>query len=317
MKRSPMDAETEKALRDSIAHWKRMRDEPNCKEKPHADHCALCVRFAASGSCQACPVCEAGGGCLCNASPYPNAKIAWNYRNTNPDAWHKAATAEIDFLTSLLPKEKDMDEQQVKDIADGRIGLALIRLGADSIMSQGMTDALGREADRLTSPPAPKAKFQVADLVVEDKWGDEAVCVIGFEDGQIRVKTYTSVDVGLRCPEGYRLATPEEVGKYWEKKAKYLATTAAPKAEPAKAEPFEVGDWLIDEDAVLYRVVPGNRPYTMFGGMDFTRAGVAGEIRAATAAEIGRVAKTYNDECVGDHLIKASKEAAQCSQSQQ
>jgi hypothetical protein len=104
-----MNAETLDALKSSIAHWRRMRDDRKCEEGPGATGCALCALFLTEvNKCLGCPVYERTGLPLCRGTPYKEARAFWWDRLWNGrtwDAWQRAATKEIRFLESLLPKK--------------------------------------------------------------------------------------------------------------------------------------------------------------------------------------------------------------------
>ena len=103
------------ALRQSINHWKRMRNftkkealEGN--EKPYSSHCALCIEYLykydeANQQCTGCPVREKTGEISCIDSPYLAAEAAWAdwlvYGDGTKKQWQAAADKEIDFLESL------------------------------------------------------------------------------------------------------------------------------------------------------------------------------------------------------------------------
>jgi hypothetical protein len=109
--------EARTALRESIAHWERMRDDPDCGEEPYDRDCALCAIYYDveydEQKCMGCPVFESSGSRHCIASPYERASREWRrWRTAQPGekraaktAWRKAAQAEIDFLRSLLDEE--------------------------------------------------------------------------------------------------------------------------------------------------------------------------------------------------------------------
>ena len=107
-----MHPDTLTALQKSIAHWKRMRDNPrNLEEQPTAENCALCTRFHGPIICSSlkddelCPVRIVSGLPCCEATPYNRASGAhFCFLHGGPlESWHAAADAEIDFLESLLP----------------------------------------------------------------------------------------------------------------------------------------------------------------------------------------------------------------------
>ena len=115
-----MKPEVEKALRESIAHWKAMRGRPgnwrsDSPNTPHAHNCALCKLFGSR--CEGCPVYEKTGLLGCVSSPYREAYFAWCNWNNSIDKgdskrsqmelkreWRVAATAMIEFLEGLLPE---------------------------------------------------------------------------------------------------------------------------------------------------------------------------------------------------------------------
>ena len=105
-----MKDDTLAALKESIAHWERLRDDKRLKgETPGSHHCELCgLFFAIPGSariCQeGCPVFDATKRDQCVGSPYYRAALAWRYWKDGD--WSKEQAepliqAEIDFLKSL------------------------------------------------------------------------------------------------------------------------------------------------------------------------------------------------------------------------
>lgn len=102
-----MKIETLKALKSSIAHWKRMRRSRKCGERPTYIHCALCYRFNAcvcETANEKCPVYESTRQRGCAGSPFLKAYDIFDDGST--EAWKLAASDEIKFLESLLPKKK-------------------------------------------------------------------------------------------------------------------------------------------------------------------------------------------------------------------
>lgn len=96
-----------KLLKESIAHWTRMRTDHTISETPFGTDCPLCSRYCKSsyGKCEGCPVEEATGQANCAGTPWRVASNAWFHAlRRNDSAWRKAAQAEIDFLRSLLPR---------------------------------------------------------------------------------------------------------------------------------------------------------------------------------------------------------------------
>jgi hypothetical protein len=111
--KEPMLAETLRALRESIAHWKRMlagKERPG--EQPNGWWCSLCTLFNwdGDGGCSACPVRQKTGLRCCQGSPYWRAHYAYHTRGSScPDTereWRTAAKLQIAFLESLLPKTR-------------------------------------------------------------------------------------------------------------------------------------------------------------------------------------------------------------------
>ena len=103
-----MNKKTAKALEESIAHWKRMRDDIECKDEPYAEACPLCSEFAgiARYACPGCPV-DASGDVKCKTGPWEDAADAWeDYDDGRDDEhwrniWIKESNKEIAFLESL------------------------------------------------------------------------------------------------------------------------------------------------------------------------------------------------------------------------
>lgn len=104
-----MNAKTLTALKASIAHWERMRDDRECGELPDCQDCPLCKRFLNRSSeefpwCLGCPVARNTGRIGCQNTPWQFANATFSVGSNRQ--WRKAAQAEIDFLKSLLPKER-------------------------------------------------------------------------------------------------------------------------------------------------------------------------------------------------------------------
>lgn len=114
-----MNKETEKALRESIAHWKRMADFGlDGGDRPFSEHCHLCERFCDEGrengdivECvisggdmgivEKCPVFKKTGEIFCGGSPYGAAFKAWEAGYE--ERFKFLANEEVNFLKSLLP----------------------------------------------------------------------------------------------------------------------------------------------------------------------------------------------------------------------
>lgn len=107
-KPTPMPAATLKALKASIAHWRRMADgKAHGGEEPYGEHCALCDMFLNEfNRCTGCPVATRTGEIDCNNTPYWKARNAWDDYGRDSKHFRAAARKELAFLKSLLPKGK-------------------------------------------------------------------------------------------------------------------------------------------------------------------------------------------------------------------
>ena len=113
-----MPAKTLRALRASIAHWKRMRDGKSAgREIPDSVFCALCLHYGAVWGCldkdgNVCPLRRKFGVCgsFNDKNPYWVAMKAWSHWNDRTgeglSAWIPAANRMIKALESLLPKKR-------------------------------------------------------------------------------------------------------------------------------------------------------------------------------------------------------------------
>jgi len=103
-----MTKETEEALRDSIAHWKRLSTGKARKDEGiYSEDCALCKLFFDGDSCNdGCPVKERTGFDLCRNTPWVDVDQAFyaDPKWYNGVKFKKAAAAQLAFLKSLLPK---------------------------------------------------------------------------------------------------------------------------------------------------------------------------------------------------------------------
>lgn len=104
------------ALEKSIQHWREnVEAETPDKASVKADDCALCALFANEDMeyyeiCIGCPVMHGTGQDSCEGSPYYKAVDAlryWKAGTSTREAFTAAAQAELDFLISLRPKEKE------------------------------------------------------------------------------------------------------------------------------------------------------------------------------------------------------------------
>ena len=110
-----MRKKTLEALKESIAHWRRMATgtEKTINEVPDTDNCALCGLFYAKG-CRSCPVVMESGTALCYNTPYGDAYDAFqSFAHATPKkmveaekAFRSASAKQLAFLESLLPPAK-------------------------------------------------------------------------------------------------------------------------------------------------------------------------------------------------------------------
>ena len=100
-----MDQQTITALKKSIAHWKRMRDETHPDEAPYTDECALCDVFFAASKCRGCPVAKKTGVDCCNGTPYSDAYEAHENNGNDSPEFKAEADKMLRFLMDLLPIE--------------------------------------------------------------------------------------------------------------------------------------------------------------------------------------------------------------------
>lgn len=90
-----------KALKQSIKHWERMRDDPEGKEEPFIDDCPCCQEFHTM-CCEGCPISEAVDDWGCDGTPYTFARGAFEEFGKDSPEFKEAAQAEIDFLNEVL-----------------------------------------------------------------------------------------------------------------------------------------------------------------------------------------------------------------------
>lgn len=95
-----------RALKRSVAHWRRLATDTRTKgEAPSSEECALCGIHR--GFCGACPVKMESGESGCRATPYGWAHRCWkDWRRTRLVAekreWLKAANTMLLYLENLL-----------------------------------------------------------------------------------------------------------------------------------------------------------------------------------------------------------------------
>ena len=105
-----MDAKTEEALHECIAHWEEVvkakkPDEVQIGPK----FCALCGLFFTKTLCEGCPVAEVTGEEGCDGTPYYDVFRAirfWEDGDASREDFQKAAQDMLDFLKALLPEGK-------------------------------------------------------------------------------------------------------------------------------------------------------------------------------------------------------------------
>jgi Zn-finger nucleic acid-binding protein len=107
--KNKMPAATLRALRASIAKWRRLATGKRRmgEDTPLGiDTCPLCRLFWADedGGCRHCPVMQRTGRRSCERTPYKQAEKAANDWGYSSDQFQAAARRELEFLESLLPK---------------------------------------------------------------------------------------------------------------------------------------------------------------------------------------------------------------------
>ncbi len=102
-----MDRTTLKALRESIAHWRRLYlGKARAGGAPHGSDCALCEAFLYKNSnCKGCPVYAKTRKGLCAGSPYSKARIAYDKYGKRSQQFKEKAWDMLEFLQSCLPAE--------------------------------------------------------------------------------------------------------------------------------------------------------------------------------------------------------------------
>ena len=88
-----------KALKSSILHWERMRDNKRRKfqgalEMPYDTDCACCRKFMYGdndGLCNKCPISIKAKKTGCNGTPYNDAANAFDVEGIETVAFRKAA----------------------------------------------------------------------------------------------------------------------------------------------------------------------------------------------------------------------------------
>lgn len=103
-----MNAQTLKALKSSIAHWKRLAaGKRRLGEGIGANSCALCRLFLGKQiTCRGCPVSKHTGEKTCVGTPYWRAEQAGETYGLDSERFKLEAAKELAFLESLLPKRR-------------------------------------------------------------------------------------------------------------------------------------------------------------------------------------------------------------------
>lgn len=104
-----MNAKTLKALKASIAHWRRLATgKASVTERPFSDDCALCKLFVEQAEigfeCVGCPVMAKTGLNKCQRSPWSTASTSYFLEGPLSCRFKDDAKKELAFLKSLLPK---------------------------------------------------------------------------------------------------------------------------------------------------------------------------------------------------------------------
>jgi hypothetical protein len=121
-----MTPKTLTALQGSIAKWEAIL--AGTAQDEGTNNCPLCLVFWRN-DCRGCPVRERTGQTLCEGSPYDAWASHWNehpaiaWTASDPET-RRLAVAELEFLTSLLPKtnvetSKALDSDEVQAILVG------------------------------------------------------------------------------------------------------------------------------------------------------------------------------------------------------
>ena len=100
-----MNKKQKKALEESISHWERMRDNPECGEIPHGNDCAcckMCADDAGNIDCTLCPIMKYTGKKDCHRTPFYMARRYFYKRTAAAKVFKRWAQKEIDFLNEVL-----------------------------------------------------------------------------------------------------------------------------------------------------------------------------------------------------------------------
>lgn len=102
-----MNADTLRALEESIAHWTRLSTGTQTQgETIFTAHCALCQLFnaeAAENPCSGCPVMQRTGEPQCLSTPWKDVYFARKDFGQDSLEFRLAAKEMLSFLESLLP----------------------------------------------------------------------------------------------------------------------------------------------------------------------------------------------------------------------
>ena len=102
-----MNRVTKKALKESIAHWRRLATgTQTTSEDIGSENCALCMEFL-ENDCRDCPIRRKTGRRYCSRSPYDSVeKTRMKYGLYSKEFRYRARQM-LAFLERLLPKRKN------------------------------------------------------------------------------------------------------------------------------------------------------------------------------------------------------------------
>ena len=84
------------ALRQSLHHWKQLRDDNPDKRIPTASQCACCATYRA---CDGCPIANYTKEICCKKTPYRLAYTAWLM---DAPSFQSRASDEVDFIKEVI-----------------------------------------------------------------------------------------------------------------------------------------------------------------------------------------------------------------------
>ena len=103
------------ALTLSIEHWRRMRDDPDCGEKPYSGDCDCCrlwLKRKPELTCKGCPIAEATGDHSCINTPWGAAEYAywlWGEQGREVEwrMWQAQASRMIKCMEKILNESEE------------------------------------------------------------------------------------------------------------------------------------------------------------------------------------------------------------------